>query len=826
VVFNNLPDGVELADPSGTDSQGNPYVNLRRAIASGGLDIGGVSETVEVTFHNPNLLRFGLDTSVFVGRPNSAPVFKPIDHLTVVPGAKLALPLTATDRDGDPVTYQLQSDNPLPTGKLEGDGTLRFNPKPDEIGSYEFTLIATDGAESVSQTVTIDVVADPITTTRISGVILNVEQQPLEGVVIELGELEAVTAEDGSFTIETDQPLTADTLKVKGKGLAGDQVYPSIAEKLPLLLGQEVYAGFNNVIDRPIYLPALDVASGQVIDPNKDITVTSENIPEASVFVEAGSLITQSGDAFTGTLSITEVPTELTPAALPENLSPDLVVTIQPGEMVFLNPAPLSLPNRAGYAPGTKMDLWSINPETGDFDKVGKSQVSADGKVIETIEGGIRNSSWHFVAPPPPPEPKDPEKEKRNEEDECGRCQDKKSINSYVESHSGALIENHELVTYQSNGKEQGIDLTYDSSRADPRPIVHFSYGNVRPDPQVKLVANLTFGGNNFPYQVPGVTGNSSDLIRLGLRGGDHLWSIPEGIVDEVGLATVLSYNEAGLVSKISDPANRETLLNYDTAGNLISITDPDDSTRTWKYDGKHHMVGEIDPLGNSEQTFYDFAGRVSQGVRKDGSVNKINPVQVEGLYRPEATTNITSPPSAHRLSEEIFSSFADGNGNVEVSQLDQAGQVIQSLDEVGSSVSSIERNADNLITSTVDGKGVKTEYTYDEQGNVLTIKDSLTLANNAGGNALIINGAATSSEPPLAQAATDTVESLLEDSGYETTISEGIPQDILEYEQIWDLRVDNNTALSNTQSNMISRGIWSKLLTPWGIVVSKNMTS
>jgi YD repeat-containing protein len=153
-------------------------------------------------------------------------------------------------------------------------------------------------------------------------------------------------------------------------------------------------------------------------------------------------------------------------------------------------------------------------------------------------------------------------------------------------------------------------------------------------------------------------------------------------------------------------------------------------------------------------------------------------------------------------LSEKIFSSFADGNGNVEVSELDQAGQVVSSLDREGSSVSDIERNADNLISSSVDGRGFKTEYTYDEQGNVLTIQDSLSLANDAaGGDALIINGAATNSEPQLAETATDTVESLLEDSGYETTVSEGIPQDIDQYEQIWDLRVDNNTALSNTQS-------------------------
>jgi len=81
---------------------------------------------------------------------------------------------------------------------------------------------------------------------------------------------------------------------------------------------------------------------------------------------------------------------------LPPDLLPDLVVTIQPGEMVFAQPAPLSFPNQSGWAPGTLMDLWSINPVTGEFDDVGDMRVSGDGSTVETISGGVRNSSWHF----------------------------------------------------------------------------------------------------------------------------------------------------------------------------------------------------------------------------------------------------------------------------------------------------------------------------------------------------------------------------------------------------------------------------------------------
>ena len=39
----------------------------------------------------------------------------------------------------------------------------------------------------------------------------------------------------------------------------------------------------------------------------------------------------------------------------PDGSLVDLVVTIQPGEMVFTQPAPLTFPNTVGWAPGFQM---------------------------------------------------------------------------------------------------------------------------------------------------------------------------------------------------------------------------------------------------------------------------------------------------------------------------------------------------------------------------------------------------------------------------------------------------------------------------------------
>ena len=706
-----------------------------------------------------------------------------------------------------------------------------FTPTPDQLGSYTFTLVASDGALETTQEVTLNVVSDPVTTTRVSGVILNTEEEPLAGVVVEIGNVQAVTGTDGTFLLEVDGEFSSDTLIIHGEGIEGDEVYPFIAEKLPLMYGHETYVGVNNVIDRPIYLPALDVDNGQTIDPTQDTVVTTPNIEGAAVTVAAGSLMDQSGDPFTGVLSITEVPTDLTPAALPEGLSPDLVVTIQPGEMVFETPAPLTLPNTAGYAPGALMDLWSINPETGEFEVVGTGQVSEDGSVIETIEGGINNSSWHFFAPFLQALA-DLLKNPLNLFSGCKDCPDKADLNSEVESHSGAVIETHNLVSYESLGENRGITLTYDSLRADPRPIVHFGYEDVNPDSiafasdRLKLVAELTIHEGDFDYQVPGYEGD-----KYGLDGGEHIWSIPETpgdvdaalqadlrdfesgvydytiesgiyvfqdklfrgtsstnegelihvntidssfgsgwglaglqeiveapdesvllidgdgsellfesspidegvyisppgdfstleklddgtfqrtmtdqtvydfnannqlvsmvdrngnqtqyvydaeqrlteIIDPVGLVTTFTYNANSLVSEITDPAGRVTQLEYDELGNLTRITDPDGTNRTWEYDANHHMTAEVDQRGHREEATYDFAGRATEGIRKDGSTVQVAPAQVQGLYRPEETIDPLNAPMTFDL-EDPVATTVDGNGNVIQTQLDQAG--------------------------------------------------------------------------------------------------------------------------------------------------------
>src|SRR5262249_35394669 len=147
----------------------------------------------------------------------------------------------------------------------------------------------------------------------------------------------------------------------------------------------------------------------------------------------------------------------------------------------------------------------SINPVTGQFDDVGDMQVSADGLRIETISGGVRNSSWHFPAPPPPPPPPPPDDDDDNDDDDdCGCPKGGQSGNSTVELHTGAETELHALVGYMSQGVVHNWTLAYDSMRADPQPIIHFGFEKTQPFSTQKLVASVSVTRGDFTYVIPG----------------------------------------------------------------------------------------------------------------------------------------------------------------------------------------------------------------------------------------------------------------------------------------------------------------------------------
>ena len=726
VTLADLPSGVTVTNATGLMNSTTPYLNFQDAIPSGGMISGTTSAPVRVTLSNPNQVLFSPRGTALAAGPNQAPILPVIAPITVVVGGVVSINLPKQDPNGDQVTYRLDAPGDLPPGRL--NGILGFLPGPQDVGQYSFDLIASDGVLESRQTISLTVTADTLTSTRVSGQVLDVDGTPLDGMSVEIASVRGLTDTQGRFTLDLGNgPIVSDTLKIRGETYPGPNAYPYIAEKLPLVLEREVFEGINNVIRRPIYLPKLDVANGVRINPMQDTLVTTATIPGTSVMVRAGTLMNQQSTLFDGIMSITEVPANLTPAALPANLRPDLVLTIQPGEMVFTTPAPLTFPNTAGYNLGTVLDLWSINPVTGEFDDVGDMVVAADatapgGSIIRTTSGGIRNSSWHFPAPPDPdPNPDDD----GDEDDDCDECKATDG-NFEVEAHSGAVLDDHGFVTYQSMGQTQGFALHYDSKRADPRPIVHLGYSNLLPRANQRLVAKLSFMKDDFEFEMPGYEGTEYE----GLSGGEHFWKLDITGSGRVALQADFSTMESGLYTyeltsgpmqfngqrftgtlttqtkelKVVNTIDSPFGAGWGLHG-LIEIVEDDNGSILWIDGGGSELY--FAPPSEPGQPLVSPPGNFSRLIKlDDGTYEQTMPDKM--VYRFN---------SDHQIATKT-----DRNGNVWRYQYDSEKAISGVTDPAGLETRFVKTNG--RITSMIDPANRTTRFEYDASGNLTRIVD------------------------------------------------------------------------------------------------------
>jgi len=299
---------------------------------------------------------------------------------------------------------------------------------------------------------------------------VNGQTVPVVGVAVSfMGETKVVmTDAQGKFTIDN---LTAGD-KVLDLNVSGASpsptggTYAGFREKISIASGA-------NTITRPFYLPRIDSTSLTTVDPNQTTVVTNTALG-ITLTVAAGSALDQNGNLYTGQLSISEVPNALAPASLPADLGFGLLFTIQPVGVTFSTPATLSIRNdRDNWAAGSKINFWSLDPDTGTFGVVGVGAVSSDGSMIDTVSGGVRAADWHG---PLPPAAKAGTKQKDNDGD-CqgeGCCKTCKvsSFGSEVQLSNGRFSETINLPGYISQGRQRGVSLVYASDRAYPVEVM------------------------------------------------------------------------------------------------------------------------------------------------------------------------------------------------------------------------------------------------------------------------------------------------------------------------------------------------------------------
>lgn len=201
---------------------------------------------------------------------------------------------------------------------------------------------------------------------------------------------------------------------------------------------------------------------------------------------------------------------------------------------------------------------------------------------------------------------------------------------------------------------------------------------------------------------------------------------------------------ENGRLSEMVDDVNRSIRFTYNGEALLQEIQLYTGNRIQYEYDARRLLtqVRYVDPAGQPYRTLgydYDEAKRLIEAVDPLGhavtyTYNGSRVVEVAGLHTPRIAA--TGEKGGTVTVRETFN-YDLGNNKVTlvtagetlshetVYRLNEHGNLVQTVtDPAGLNLKTTVSYQDNLVTETVDGKGYKTTYTYDEWGNLLTQTD------------------------------------------------------------------------------------------------------
>ena len=241
--------------------------------------------------------------------------------------------------------------------------------------------------------------AGPVANTSVSGLVLDNSNTPIANVTMRLlgTTLSTVTDTSGRFTIN-GAPVGTVTLSADGSTSTSTRTFPFLSFVLQDLPGQ------NNSINKPIYLPFIDVDDAQTVGGDDPITLTMRGVPGLSFTIAPHSVTFPDGSTV-GKMSISQVKADMVPMAPSNGTAPDLIWTLQPAGARFSVPVQVTLPNTQSLPPGMVSEMYQYDHDLEQFVSAGTAHVSADGSVIVSDPGfGITKAGWgHGPNTPAPP---------------------------------------------------------------------------------------------------------------------------------------------------------------------------------------------------------------------------------------------------------------------------------------------------------------------------------------------------------------------------------------------------------------------------------------
>jgi YD repeat-containing protein len=200
---------------------------------------------------------------------------------------------------------------------------------------------------------------------------------------------------------------------------------------------------------------------------------------------------------------------------------------------------------------------------------------------------------------------------------------------------------------------------------------------------------------------------------------------LPKKIRDPNGIFTTLAYNNRNWMSSsviATSAGSLTTSYTYDSAGNLTKTTLPDSSFLSYAYDNAHRLTTTTNALSETSNITYDSAGNVTQQLLRDASSNT--------KFKHTATFDALGEMLTSVGGQAQSTSFTyDKNGNT-LTITNPRGyvttQTFDSLDRLSTyknaenDLSSIKYDSHNRPLTVTDGRSNKTTYVYNGFGDTI----------------------------------------------------------------------------------------------------------